>query len=279
MARSIELIQNEMLQNIASNGNLTELNSTSKVAIFRLITYIVAFAIWTHEILFDTHTTENNRLLLTQKSGRLQWYRTMALQFQYGFNLVKDKDYYDNSGIDEEVIKVSKIVKYAAVSETKDLSRVIVKIAGESAGTLSPISEPQKNAFTAYIREIRWAGVNVDVINYLPDRLLINIQIKRDPLVLDNNGASILNGNNPVVEALHEFMKELPFDGELRLSAMVDKLQNIAGVQDATILSAQSSWIDPEFGNYGTPQPIFISKIPVSGYFEIINLDSIKYVV
>lgn len=279
MARSIEIIQNEMLQNIASNGNLTDLNSTSKVAIFRLITYVVAFAIWTLEILFDTHTAENNRLLLNQKSGRLPWYRTMALQFQYGFNLVADHDYYDNNGIDEEIVNASKIVKYAAVYETDDLSRVIVKIAGESGEILSPLSEPEKNAFTAYIRDIRWAGVNVDVINYLPDRLLINIQIKRNPLVLDNSGVSILNGNNPVVEALKEFMKELPFDGELKLSAMVDKLQNITGVSDATILSAQSSWIDAELGNYGTPQPIFISTIPVSGYFEIVNFDSINYVV
>jgi hypothetical protein len=86
-------------------------------------------------------------------------------------------------------------------------------------------------------------------------------------------------GGYPVTEALKEFMKELDFNGELRLSALVDKLQVIPGVLDATVLSAKSSWIDPALNGYGTPQPILISKVAVSGYFEIVTFDNINYVV
>lgn len=279
MARTIETIQQEMLTNLRSNDNLAGLNSPSKFAIFRLFTYTVAVSIWALEKMFDIHTAEINEVLLKQKSGRKPWYRTMALQFQFGFALIADTDYFNNTGIEQEVIDASKIIKYAAVVEADDSSRVILKIAGETGDTLSPITAEQLEAFTEYIQDIRWAGVTVDVINYLPDRLFLNIQIKRDALVLDSTGISILNGNNPVNDALKEFMKQLPFDGELKLSALVDKLQVIPGILDCTVLSAQSSWIDPLISGYGVPQPIFIAKTPVSGYFEIVNFDNISYVV
>lgn len=240
---------------------------------------IVASAFFIHAQLFGQHVKEVDEKILNQKRGGLPWYRFMALQFQYGFDLVSDKDYFDNGTATTEAIENSKIIKYSAVSEAEDSSRVIIKVAGEIDGVLSPISLVQQDAFEAYIKEIRIAGVQCTIINYLPDRLLLNIQIKRDALLLDSNGMSILNGNYPVVDALKEFMKELPFDGELRLSALVDKLQQVSGVLDATVLSAQSSWIDPIVNDYGTPQPIFISKVPVSGYFEIVNFDNIAYVV
>lgn len=280
MARSIELIQNEMLTNIAANENMVALNSTSKTAIFRLFTYIVAFAIWTLEFIYDTHSAEIDTKLANQKSGTLTWYRTMSLRFQYGFDLVQDKDVFDNGNATAEQIEASKIIKYAAVNESDDTSRVILKIAGETNGVLSDFDDPaQVEAISQYINEIRVAGVQVTIVNYKADRLYLNIQIKRDALVLDENGMSKLDANYPVNEALQAFMKQLKFNGELQLSALIDKLQLIPGVLDATLISTESSWIDPSINGYGTPQPIFVSKIAESGYFEIVTFDNINYVV
>lgn len=240
---------------------------------------IIAMAIFIHELFFDQHKKEVDDTLANKKPGTKPWYRTMALQFQYGFDLVADKDYYDNTGYTDQVIEDSKIVKYSAVNEATESSRVIVKIAGESSGNLAPITVPQKEAFDTYMEEIKIAGVQLTIINYLPDKLYLTIQIKRDALVLSANGMSIINANYPVNDAIEEFMKELPFDGELRLSALVDKLQVVPGVLDATILSASSSWINPETNGYELPQPIYIATIPVSGYFEVQGFDTINYVV
>ncbi|MDA6068633.1 nucleotidyltransferase [Flavobacterium sp. AC] len=279
MARQIEVIQKEMLDKIASDENLKGLNSTSKTAIFRLLVYVVSFSIWALEALFDLHNKEVDEKLANQKSGTLPWYRTMALKYQDGFDLVKDRDYFDNSMAKPEEIEISKIIKYAAVGESENDSRVIIKIAGETSGKLSPIRPEQKETFEAYIKEIKWAGVSTTVVNYRPDKLYLNIQIKRDVLVLDKNGMSIRNANYPVIEAISEYMKELPFDGDLRLSALVDKLQKVAGVLDATIISAQSAWINPLINDYDLPQPFSISKIPVSGYFDVVTFENIEYVV
>lgn len=280
MARSTPEIQNEMLVAISSSEVLsTQLTSTSKAAIFRLFTFIVAEAISLLELIFDQHKKEIDTKLANQKTCTLPWYRDMALKFQYGFDLVEDQDYFDNTGATAEQIEDSKIVKYSAVDEATEDSRVIIKIAGETNNVLSPITPEEKEAFDEYIKEIRVAGVKVTVINYLPDKLFLNIQIQRDALVLDATGMSILYATYPVNDAIMAFMKELPFNGQLKLSALVDKLQLLDGVLDATVLSAESAWLNPTTGGYDNPQPIFISKIPVSGYFEVANFDNIHYVV
>lgn len=280
MARTVTQIQNAMLLDIASNDVLSiALTSNSLFAIYRLFTFIIATAISIHEGFFDQHVIEVDTKIYNQKSGRPSWYRTMALQFQYGFDLVQDKDYFDNGNATEETIALSKIIKYAAVNEADDESRLIIKIAGETDGKLSDFTDPaQVEAIKAYFKEIKYPG-KITIINYKADQLYLNIQIKRDALVLNSEGMSILNANYPINEAIQEFMKELPFDGDLRLSALVDKMQNVAGVLDATIISAQSSWIDPALDGYGIPQPIYISKVAVSGYFEIVTFDNIAYVV
>lgn len=251
----------------------------SLVSLENILFEIVALALFIHEQFFDQHTKEVNERLANEKAGTKPWYRTKALAFQYGFDLMPDTDVFDNTGATDEEIANSKIIKYAAVNEAQDSSRVILKIAGETDGVLTDFDDPaQVEAIAAYIDEIRVAGVQVTIINYKADKLYLSLQIKRDTLVLTETGMSKLDGNYPVNEALEEFMKELDFNGELRLSALIDKIQAVPGVKDATVISASSAWIDPALNGYGVAQPINISKIAESGYFEIVTFDNINYV-
>src|SRR5690606_6908156 len=169
----------------------------SLVSLENILFEIVAFALFLHEQLFDAHKQEVTDLLYNQKSGRLPWYRYMALQFQYGFDLVPDKDYFDNGDATAEEIAASKIIKYAAVNESEDESRIIIKIAGETDGELSNFTDPEQvEAIEAYFKEIKWPG-KITIINFLADKLFLNIQIKRDALVLNENGMSKLDGTYP----------------------------------------------------------------------------------
>lgn len=281
MARTITEIQQDIFDSISQNENLQALNSTSNVAIYRLIVYVISSAIWVLEKLFDFHKAELQKELFEQKSGTLPWYRTMALAFQFGFDLLTDSDKFDNNGATAEQIELSKIVKYAAVSEGTVDSRVILKIAGESSqGVLTPITLLQFEAFEAYIKEIKYAGVKTTIINYLPDRLFLNLQIIRNPLLIDGSGNSILNGGKPVEQAIKVFMKNLPFDGEFVVEHLEKYLMdNVEGVEVAHVINTQSSWIDPTINDYGTPQPINVRAIPVSGYYEVQNFNDITYVV
>src|SRR5258705_7141932 len=112
MARTTIEIQNGMLTDIASNEVLSvQLTSTSKVAIYRLFTYIVASAVYLLEKLFDNHKKEIDTAIYEQKSGTPRWYRNMSLEFQYGFDLLEDSDKFDNAGFTTDQIEASKIIK------------------------------------------------------------------------------------------------------------------------------------------------------------------------
>ncbi|WP_435135700.1 nucleotidyltransferase [Formosa sp. A9] len=279
MARTITEIHTEILNNLLGDVNLANLTSTSQVAIYRLFAYIIAVAIHTHELLFDLHANEVDTQILNQKNARLPWYRYMALKFQYGFDLIADTDNFDNENATDAQIEASKIIKYAAVNESEVDSRVILKIAGETNEELAPIELDQRSAFDAYIAEVKPAGVKITIINYEPDILYLSLRIFRDPLVLSNTGMSIKNGNYPVEDAINEYMKELPFDGEFIVQNFVDKLQKVDGVKIAHIINIESSWIDPELNDYGDPVPVDVKTIPESGYFKVDNFNNIEYVV
>lgn len=277
MARSIQEIQNIILQAKAQEPVLESLNSTSKVAIWRLWVYIIAVAIWSLEKLFDQHRADIDKRLASLKPHTARWYRSKALAFQYGFDLLPDSDKFNNTGHTEEQIEASKIVKYSAVIESKNEGRLIVKIAGEQGDTLQPITDAQKQAFEAYLQEIKDAGVRLSVVNYQPDILHLQMKIVYDPLVLDSNGQSILHATHPVEKAIKSYLKRLPFNGELVLAHLIDALQQAEGVKIPHLVLAQSKNITSG-GDYGAFETIEISKIPTAGYFTIDNFNDITYV-
>lgn len=277
MARTIQEIQTLILQAKAQEPALNELNSTSKVAIWRLWVYIIAVAIWGLEKLFDQHRVDIDKRLAELKPHTARWYRSKALAFQYGFDLLPDSDKFNNQGHTEEAIEASKIVKYSAVIESKNEGRLIVKIAGEQGDTLQPITDAQKQAFEAYLQEIKDAGVRLSVVNYQPDILHLQMKIVYDPLVLDSNGQSIIHATKPVETAIKDYLKRLPFNGELVLAHLIDALQQAEGVKIPHLVLAQSKNITSG-GSYGAFETIEISKIPTAGYFTIDNFNDISYV-
>ena len=251
----------------------------SKVSFESVFFDIVAIAIYVFENILDKHHSDVTQKLTEEKAHTARWYRSKALAFQFGFDLVVDSDEFNNAGYTAEQIEESKIVKYAAVVESENDSRLIVKIAGETDGELNRLNEQQVVSFKTYMQEVRDAGVKLTVINYEADKLFLDLQINYDPLVLSSNGQHLINANYPVVDAIKAYMKELPFNGELVLAHLVDKLQQVEGVLIPTIMSASTSWIDENTNSYGDPIGIAVKAIPVSGYFKVDNYNSISYVV
>ena len=280
MARTIEEIQGRILTAIALDQALSaQLTSTSKVAVFRLFAYIIASSIWLLESIFDNHKKEIDIALYEQKSGTPRWYRNMSLAFQYGFDLLEDSDKFDNTGYTDDQIEASKIIKYCSVKESIESNRLTIKVAGESGDALEPLDDTQITAFLQYMSEVKYAGVKLNVVNNPADKLLLNMQIYRDVLVIDENGVSILNGDKPVEKAIRSYMKELPFDGELVLNDLIAHIRAVEGVDDANITIATSSFYDTATSSYTAFQPINVKTIPIAGYFEIENFNTVTYVV
>ena len=225
MARTIDEIQQAIIDAKDGDSTLSALTSTSNVAIWQLWTYIIAVCQWVLENLFDSHKSEVSGIIATQKPHTLQWYVTMAKQFQYGVALPVDSDTYTTPSDDPTIA----IIQYAAAVELTNLIRV--KVATTSSGALAPISSPQLTAFTAYMQLIKDAGLRMQVTSGPPDTLQLQLQIFYDPLVLDASGAR-LDGTSatPVKDAVNTFLTNLPFNGLFVVNNLIAALQAVNGV-------------------------------------------------
>lgn len=269
----------EMQQRYGFDPNQSFESQFSLVSYENVLFEIIAFSHYILEQIFGVHKRELDELIASKKIHNGIWIREQLLNFQYGFNLIPGTDKWNNAGKTEDEILQSKIIKYAAVTESSNEKRVICKVATEINEELQPLTPDEIEAVSEWLMQIKAAGVPYTLINYLPDLLQLNIRIYRDPLILTSNGVHRVDGTKPVEDALKEFMKELPFNGELRLQDLSNKLEQTEGVNLVQIDSVLTSWIDPGLGNYGDWQVVDVRKVPESGYFKIEDYNGINYLV
>ena len=287
MNRTFEDILNEMLKEKASNPLLNDLDTDSKVSIWRQFLIVVAWCIYNFQNAMNLFLQEIKELIATQKVFNLRRYRSEALRFQYGFDLQPESDQfkttYTDNGVevtaDDEKIQTSKIVKYAACNRVIDNGRakIVMKIAPENLNDIFPAEV--MTAFSKYMEEIAPSGDYVTIINYLPDMLKFAMKIKYDPMVLNAAGMNILTANYPVQVAIENFLKNLPFNGELSVQKLEAAILAVDGVEDLQMLQIESKWIDPAQIGYGLYQPVNMLVIPASGRFKIEDFTSLQYVV
>lgn len=242
------------------------LNSNSKVAIWRLWIWIQAFAIWLHEGVFETHVQEINELILLNKIHTSNWYREKGKEFQYGFSL-GESDIYDNTGVDESLVIASKIIDQISVQEVA--GRLKIKVAKrDAAGALVSLEPSELTAFIQYMQLIKDAGTRLDVFSKEADDLRLVLDIHFDPLVFNSNGER-LDGqdNEPVLNAIQGFLYNLEFDGELILMKLGNSLETVEGVEIFDIEEAYT-----KFAAYGYSQmnETYISE---SGYM-LLDVDN-----
>lgn len=268
------------------NQDLNSIDSLSKTSVWLGIFKVVAWIIFNFQLAALLHLQEVREFIANQKVFNLRRYRSEALRFQYGFDLVKESDQFKSTFLDngieviadDEDVENSKIIRYAACSRVVDngRSKIILKIAPEDLTAIFP--NDVMIAFSKYIEEISPAGDHVTVLNYNPDMLKFAFKIKVDPLVLNASGMSILTAAYPVEIVIENFLKNLPFDGELSVQKLESAILSVDGVIDLQTLSVESKWIDPALNGYGLYQPVNMSVIPASGRFKIEGFTGLTYI-
>ena len=259
MARTIDTIFQSLVARKNDEPALDGLNSSSATAIWRLLFYIVAYALYVHEVLFDDLKTEITDLVAQKKPHSLRWYVDKVKQFRAGVPLADDSDEYADGMTDDE-IEASQVVKFAAANESSGM--VYIKVATESSGTKSPLTAEQVEGLKEYIAEVKDAGVRVEVINQPACRLRLQLDIHYNPMVLDGSGNNISTGENPVEAAIEAYIGNLPFNGEYRNSALVDALQAVDGVVIPELTAATESY------DGVTWTTINAKAQPYSGYYR-----------
>lgn len=265
MARTITEIQQTMIDGIASDATLSgRFTSTSKTAIWRLLTYIVAVCAWSLEKLFDIFKTDVDEQIAAKNPHTLRWYAEKSKAFQFGFTVVEDADYYDNTGIDETTVANSKIVAYAAVVEQERGLRI--KLAKLSGTGLTELAAPELSAFTDYMQKIKDAGVKLNITSGPADNLRLELRIRYNPQVLNSTGArNDGQDSEPVQNAIKNHLLNLPFNGVFSIQKMVDAIQSVEGVNDLNVDQCQTRYGALPFAS------VNISVIPDAGYLRIAN--------
>lgn len=259
MARTINQIQQQIIDVKQTDPTLSAYTwSDSKVAVWRLWTYVVSVCIWTLENLYDYHKTEVEQIIATQKPHSLQWYVYKAKLFQLGETLPDDSDTYTDTSVDPMVM----IIKHAAAVELSNLVRI--KVAKDNAGTLEALTTGELAAFSGYMNRIKDAGVRVQLTSSNPDILQLVLSVYYDPLVLTSTGARIDGtSSTPVLDAVNEFLANLPFNGVFVLNNLIGALQAIDGVEIGSVLSAQANYAATPF------VPITVRYTPDAGYMAL----------
>jgi hypothetical protein len=269
MARTIKDIKKELTDYFIADVTVIEvygLNTSksfedqfSKVSLESILFYVVSVAIWTLEVLFDRHKSEITALIDAMKPHRLKWYVDKTLDFQFGRALVTESDVYNNTDVTDEQIGIEKVVKYSAAVEQS--GRIVIKVATASTSSAAgrePLTVDQAAALLAYLKEIKDAGVKIDLVNLPANAFTATIDIYYDPMILNADLNSFANGGNPVRKAVDDFITNLPFNGEYRNAALVDRLQSVPGV---VIPELHLSAIDGA--------PVLAKATPAAGYMKV----------
>ena len=238
----------------------------SSASIENILFYCFAFAIWTLEVLFDKHRTEVERRIEQLEPHTLRWYVNKAKAFMYGYQLVKDADYYDTTELSETDIDKARVVKYAVASESNTVVYLKVAARGED-GQPAKLNASQFASLTSYMNSVKDAGVAIKLVNENADNIRINMVVYYDPTVMNSDGA-VSDGTQPVLEAVKTIITNLPFNGVFRKSDLLAAVIDVPGVEVADIVS-----VKVKTANAADFADVMGYDKPYSGYYAIDSLN------
>jgi hypothetical protein len=265
MARTINEIQNGIIASFQEKSGLTL--SSSKVAEWRLWTYIFAVAIHTFEIILDSFKSEIDVITNKITPGTARWYAEMCYRFQNGHELLFDESnaklYYSIDDPD------SRIVKVVAIKEDKN--KLVIKAAKQNnEGKIIPLSLEEKYNFTSYVDAVKFAGVDTSVVSTSEDKIRYNIEVYFETSIPN----TLVHEN--ILKALDIFKAGIGFDSMIYKQRFIDAVMDAQGVITCNLISLERKGATDEgFVTIG-----IYSELE-SGYFEydtdsIVTLKTIK---
>ena len=205
---------------------LTDVQSPSKVAHWRLWAYIVAYAMWLLESFWDLFRAMVEAIIADFRPGTLRWYQEQAFAFQYGYELTWSallrKYYYATADADAQIIKLCSVTEPGGI--------VRVKVATITGGNVVAIPGPQLAAVQAYFNLVKYPGKLV-CVSFDADLLKVFGTLKFNPLV------NPVVCNQQVQTAINGYILGLEFNGRFNITKLIDAVQAVAGVVDFTNVS------------------------------------------
>jgi len=250
MARSITDIYNELLAKKEATPELAGLTSTSKVAIWRLWLWIVAYATYILESLWDEKAKELDQKAANTLVGTIGWYAQKCREWQYGYQLQWIDNIYTYATNDDN----AKLVKWIAISEIE--GGLWIKVAKDDGnGNPIPLTTAELNDLRAYMHQLKLVGTRVTIVSLDADKLAfaIDVYYYGNYVVVKDN----------VINAIINYLQILPFDGALSRANLITVINEVAGVEDVYINS-----LTAQYGS-NLAEAIDHIAVPYSGYWQL----------
>lgn len=245
------------------------------VSIEGIFVYVFAFGLWVVNSLFSRHRADVLELLASQKPHTAQWYANKAKAYQHGYELPKNENGQEIYDHYETIDESAQIVKYAVAKEVG--SALVIKVAKYISST---DHKPQKLAAAElmgvkrYFSQIKDCGVQLAVISNDPDYMSVEVVVYYNPMLLfpdvDENGEITALRNSDGVDIfrknIQQVIENLPFNGDLRKSAIESAIEDIAGADVVDVTAVYTKTAESEYAE------VVGYTTPGSGYFELDNL-------
>ena len=226
MSRSIQQIQQGILDSVATFPALSGLTSPSQVAIYNLWSYITATGMNLEEVLWDTFQNNLEAEILVAPIGTDYWVNQQVLKFQY--DSVTPQIVYLTSGFTPyyPVIDVAKQIITRSSVKTQPSRNVSVKVAKSNPPV--KLSTPELSSLKGYLDTISFAGVQYTAFSFDADNLLFGAQI-----YYNGQYASTISADT--LSAFNNYMLNIPFDGFVINSKIEEALLAVNGVSDVVL--------------------------------------------
>lgn len=254
---------------------LAKLTTASPVANWDLMTWVQATGCYLTAQEVEHTLARVNDVLEKRKYGHPGWYVEESKKFQLGDTIVWTSNGYGYPNIDLS----ARIVTHAAIVPVFQGLRL--KVAKTGGSGQEPLSPSQLTAFTDYWQNstigIKPAGINLLITSGVPDMLKMSVRVRRNPQVLSSDGSLLSDpAVFPVADAIVNYIQFLPFNNELIVSNLEDRIQSVEGVLDVEIDS-----LEYKYGAFPYA-PVDLGYLPDAGYARIDPLfplsSSIQYI-
>jgi len=243
---------------------ITNVDSWSKVGIWRLLCWIFSYVIWQHEK--DVNTNLKNFRPQNRENLKAQ-----IMNFHDGLALTWNDAagafIYDLTGVDDAEARM--VIDRCAIRENND-GRLVIKIATDNSGELEPVAPDVEIRVRSYIDKIKVPGVLYTLINKTADSLKANLTAYVDPQLIDLTTGKLLNTTEdikPVEVAAQDYLSKLQFNGAFVTNFFLAECIAADGIFDVNINSLEWKFDAFPYSDVGN------FKIAEAGHFKLAAAD------
>jgi hypothetical protein len=225
MARTTSEIKQEIITQKNAETALNDLSSNSQSAIWNVWAFVTAQSINFHEQLLDLLKAEVEEIAASAVPGTALWLKDRSLKFQFGDVVQVNPDFsVGYPTINED----NMIVTQASVKQTGNRI-VLIKVAKGTTPSLLALSATELSAFMSYIDKIKFAGTQTSIISLNSDKLKVAADVYYDGQYIQTTVKT------NVINAINNYLANLPFDGTVNLNKLTDAIQAVEGVDDVVL--------------------------------------------